>query len=537
MNVHDYHFLLSERTTLNKLINQVSPSDVIGRMSLQARLEEVEEGINQYIDCSSGCPSPLNLPAPKKDELAMRLSHSIEKPGFFWLPEDAENRVPGILHISESGKVTLEVFRDPMRDIIEKRRLGDPPYISEDWNLDRIVGVIGNELITLDGVYIENAPLLIGDGVSTSTILANRAFLGVKYEKGEKVVFSELRFSIDGLDEWLPTSGLRVGFNPKDGSIHSIDSIPSKEIVLNLPDEIELKSIFEDDKTYISFISKKLRPIEDFLDLVFKLHNFLSFAIDKTVSIGSIIGYSSEITQEIGEGKKDKIPIRIYYQSIPYSGEKLKNYWSDMLFSYRDVADEFEEIITKWLENYDIYEPTFNLYFASVSSDQKYMEWKFLSLAQGIETLHRRSSQEMEMPEEEFIKIKKNVLEATPNEKQEWLAVRLKYANELSLRKRIKQMIQPFKDLFGNGKERDSFISKVVDTRNYLTHYDSGLETKAASGEDLWRLCMKLEALFQLHFLRLIGVNLESIKSIVNKNSTLRDKIGLEYRELSEEST
>ena len=529
MNTHDYHFLLSERAILNKLINQISPSDVIGRMSLQTRLEEVEEGINQYVDCGSGYASPANLPAQRKDEFTMRLAKPIVKPGFFWLPEDTENRVPGILHISESGKVTLEIFclSDPMKDVIGKSRLGDPLYRSEDWNLDRIVGVIGNESITLDGIYIENAPLLIDDGVSTSTILADRAFLGVEYEKEEKVVFSELRFSVDGLDEWLLTSGLRVGYNPKDGSIHSIDSIPFKGIALNLPDEIELKSIFEADKTYMSLISNTLRPIEYFLDLVFKLHNFLSFAIDKTISIDSIIGYSSEITQEIGEGKKGEIPIKIYYQSIPYTEEKSKNYWPDMLFSYQEIADEFEEILTKWIENYDVYEPAFNLYFASVFSGQKYLEWKFLSLAQGIETLHRRSSQEMKMPEEEFRKIKENVLAVTPNEKQGWLEARLKYANELSLRNRIKQMMQPFKDLFGNGRERDSFISKVVDTRNYLTHYDSGLEAKAASRESLWALCMKLEVLFQLHFLRLIGMNIESIKSIVNRNPTLRDKLGL----------
>ena len=39
----------------------------------------------------------------------MRLSEPIEKPGFFWLPEDAENPQPGILHISESGRVTLTI--------------------------------------------------------------------------------------------------------------------------------------------------------------------------------------------------------------------------------------------------------------------------------------------------------------------------------------------------------------------------------------------------------------------------------------------
>ena len=39
----------------------------------------------------------------------MRFSEPIEKSGFFWLPEDAENKVPGILRISELGEVTLKI--------------------------------------------------------------------------------------------------------------------------------------------------------------------------------------------------------------------------------------------------------------------------------------------------------------------------------------------------------------------------------------------------------------------------------------------
>ena len=39
MNVHDYRFLLSEQKTLTQLINQTSPGNVIGRMSLESRAE------------------------------------------------------------------------------------------------------------------------------------------------------------------------------------------------------------------------------------------------------------------------------------------------------------------------------------------------------------------------------------------------------------------------------------------------------------------------------------------------------------------
>ena len=564
MNTHDYRFLLSERATLNKLINQIAQSDVIGRMSLQARLEEIEEGLNAYegasqqlgegrptfqdrhVDYGSGYAAPVSLPAQRKDKFTMQLSKPIEKSGVFWLPEDTENRVPGILRISESGKVTLEISYSLNSS---EGPSGFPLEGPENRNLNRVVGIIDNNSITLDECFYKDRNTSLTGGVSTSIIYANRAFIGVNYDEEEKISFSEIIFSIDSLDEWLSISGFRVESNWKEnGDLEnaSIHFSPPEEISFNLPDGIELKFIFLwswnstevriNQKAYISLKSKKLRPIEYFLDLVSKLHNFLCFAIDKTVSLDSVTGYSSEITQEIWEGKKDEIQIEGYYRSVPYSEIETEIHWSDMLFSYKEVADEFEEILTKWIENYEIYGPAFNLYFASVFSGQKYLEWKFLSLAQGIETLHRRNSQEMEMPEEEFIKIKENVLEVIPDEKQKWLAVRLKHANELSLRKRIKQMIKPFKDLFGNGRERDLFIRKVVDTRNYLTHYDSGLETEAASRKSLWKLCMKLEALFQLHFLRLIGMDIESIKSIANKNPTLRHKLGLEYQMPSEKS-
>ena len=493
----------------------------------------------------------------------MRLSEPIEKQGFFWLPDDAENKLPGILRISDSGEITLELsyFGEPRFYASNKRCLGiapdglGGPLNGSENRINRIVGIIDNDLITLDKCLYGNwTKNLFGVGVSTATIHATRAFIGVNYDEGEEIAFSTLTFSMEGLDEWLSISGIQIEYNwtekggLKTASIH-LD--PPKEIEFNLPEGIELKFAFSGtlpsfvstnfteasitQKAYISLKSKKLRSLEYFLDLVFKLHNFLCFAIDKTVSIDSVTGYSKEITQEIEYGKTREIPIKIYDQSEPNFETKPKVSRHNMLFGYDNVADQLEEILIKWLENYEISKPAFNLYFAARSGGHKYLDGKFLSLAQGIETLHRRNSQETQMPEDEFRNLIDTILNAVPDDGQRrWIDEKLKYANELSLRKRMKQMIEPFKGLFGNSQRRNSFISKVVDTRNYLTHYDSSLENKAAGVEDLWKLCLKLEALFQLHFLRLIGIDDNAIKSMVNENFALRNKLELEYQNPSE---
>ena len=53
MNIHDYRFLLSEQFALNRMIEGTPETDVIDRMSLEARLEEVEIQLKDYEGYSS----------------------------------------------------------------------------------------------------------------------------------------------------------------------------------------------------------------------------------------------------------------------------------------------------------------------------------------------------------------------------------------------------------------------------------------------------------------------------------------------------
>ena len=48
MHIRNHRFLLSERSTLQKLISRTSPGNVFGRMSLERRLQEVEKELEAY---------------------------------------------------------------------------------------------------------------------------------------------------------------------------------------------------------------------------------------------------------------------------------------------------------------------------------------------------------------------------------------------------------------------------------------------------------------------------------------------------------
>lgn len=86
-------------------------------------------------------------------------------------------------------------------------------------------------------------------------------------------------------------------------------------------------------------------------------------------------------------------------------------------------------------------------------------------------------------------------------------------------------MFNPFESVFGSEKNRRSIINDVVATRNYLTHFDSKLENDARSGAELWRLCNKLEVLFEVQLLQRLGFTGEEIRSLAENSEHIKRKL------------
>ena len=492
----------------------------------------------------------------------MKLSESIEESGFFWLPEEPGRQLPGVLRISGSGEANLEITNlSPDHAVVamrigassipnkastqkksstplpSKHEFGAPSFGLHFRDFKCVVGRIKKGFVTLEDCYYSSQNHQFS-GFTTSTIHSNLVFIGVGYDAEDEITFSKIKFSVEGLDEWLGISGIHVDHNLgteywQKGLVHYE---PPEDILISLPDEMEMIFGFEmsvptgssiteakiSQKAYIHLKSKKLRPLDEYLSLIFKFHQFFSFAINNTISLNSVTGFSSEITS--GE-KNREVPIKIYYRSTLHADKNPKIRWHDMLLSCRDINDQFEETLANWLQNHDLFKEAFNEYFSAKYGAYKYLEGEFLSLVRGIEAWHRKISEDTVMPEDQFENLVNGILENTPSEKHDWIKGKLKSANELSLRKRMKEMLEPFRHLYGNEKRRTSFISKVVNTRNYLTHFDGNRAEDAAKGKELWKLHMKLEALFQLHLLKMIGMDPAFIDKMANGNRNLRRKL------------
>lgn len=459
----------------------------------------------------------------------MRIEDEYVKTGYFWLPERDERKIPGVLTIKNGGDIELEVV-----GLFD----GTIKSIKGDDNIDRIIGHVEEDgLVTLENCFYTNKNISFG-GISKSKIFVNKVLSGVAYDQNEVVTFNTLSFSVDCLDEWVGISGISVDSDWKSRTA-TISYIPPENISYILDNGMKLEVCFAytlpgspntteakiTQRVYFKLSSEELRPLSDFTEIAYKLTNFLCFAIDTTVTLKDLSATSQEIQRDCGNEKLYPVPVKIFYPSIPFIEKTPKKSWHRMLFTYGTIKNNAQDVFNNWLHAYEIMAPALSLYFSTKNGAQKYLDGKFLALAQGLETYHRRTSNEKLMDSSKFELLVSTITENCPEEYTEWLNGRLIHGNEINLGKRLKRIIEPFKDKLGNSRKRNNLLRKIVDTRNYLTHYSDNLKNNSANGEELWILCQKMEVIFQLHFLKVVGFSDEEIESVVESCYPLKQKI------------
>lgn len=463
----------------------------------------------------------------------MRIKQKIEKSGYFWIPSAPDKKIPGVLCISDGGNIDLEVVGlfDESIDGLNKTLNGKS-------SMERIVGHVETYgLVTLDNCFYRKSNIPLG-GISKSLVCVNRAHLGVAYDENEPVLFNQFKFSLEGIDEWVGISGIKVS-NDFEAKSATITYGPPQDISIDLNNGMKLQITFNwtlpgfpvskeakiTQKTFLKLVSEKDVPVDDFISTAYKIATLMCFAIDETVCLEKVSATSNSLVRDIGGGKTIPVPVEIIYASLPFDEKEPKADWHRMLFRYGQIKNDAARIINNWISAYETIDPALNLYFSVRTGTHKYLDSKFLALAQGLETLHRRTSTEKMMDQAEYQKLVDEIFSHCPSDHQSWLSGRLMHGNEINLGRRLKGIVDPFKSYIGASKDRTKLIRSIVETRNYLTHYDESNVENVVKGPDLWPLCLKMEAIFQLHLLETLGFTKDEIDSVYKNSPDLQRKL------------
>jgi hypothetical protein len=435
---------------------------------------------------------------------------SWEKKGYWWLPEREDDKVFGILSFSQENGAIVELFNslnDQTLNIKCEFLLGK--------SLD-------GENITL--YNCQEKSFSSGSIFPVITLFAEIIFCGVHYKIVDDIRFYLIGCSFTNLYEWLNISGFKV---TPDKSLFNISySIPN-QTEYNINDEISIQfkltcqqNISKEEggefkiaeQANIVLQSKQELPLEKYLIYLNNFRNFLSLATANPVYPIELNGFSEQNIINFGSDKF-RIPINIFYQLSDYPQQLAKGSLLNCNFLYNQIKTDFCKYFLNWLNKAETLEPLFTLYFGNIFNKSIYLEQRFLSFIYALEFYHRKIIGGDYLERSIYLgELYPILIKSMPAKIEshfaESLKAKFKYLNEYSLRKRLHDIFSKNEKLISllTNKKND-FIAAIVDTRNYLTHYDDENKGNARRGIALFRLTEKLKLIIEICILVEVGLN------------------------------
>jgi hypothetical protein len=454
------------------------------------------------------------------------VNQSAEYQGYWWLPDEPEEKVSGTLKFTPDDGAILDLVGS-FGGI--KGSVGTMADLFPSPESGLILGFsVNGKAITLRNCKMTRGSLGM-PGFATSTYSADMVIVGEHFERPEDIGFEVLSVEYAHLEEWAGISGfeLKMPQDPKNHPYVIEHQIPERisvsvgetSISLMFGANYELSnplvrtaSITQKVNIRVEFPEKK--PMDDLLGIIYRIQNFLSLGVRDPVYPLSVKSTTS--TKSSGETPS----VEIYYRPLGRTESTDKVHPVDMLFTLNALPGGLDCALRAWFERAEVLEPVYQLYLGTVYNPNAFLEQRFLNLVQALEAYHRRAMPTTDLPEVEHERRKEDILRAVPDHYREWLEGKLRYSNEPGLGKRLKDIIRRYPETAypiagSNSKEREKFVRKIVDTRNYRTHFDESLEGRAARGEELYRISEKLKLLTEMSLIGEIGFGDVEIKRAV----------------------
>ena len=434
----------------------------------------------------------------------------IKYSGQWWSPANPDSKVYGVLNFNQSDGARLEV----------DGALEGHPNIINGLSLDNTRITLGDCIVSNPNKFWGNIPIIM-----QSHIYAHQLYLGIHFTQQEDIKFRSLYCQMSTLNEWVRKSGFNVQ-REVGGEVITYKQPNAISVLVN--PELEITIDFWCASSYrysivnlkqvarVAFHTPKARSIDDFSRLLHHFRNFLCLATQVSTYPQEIRGFVNE--------QSPSSEVKILYQlDTPIS---TKDDVYNSLFTFTDIEDKFASCLQNWYKKYEVLEPVCQLYFGTLYGRFVYLNLKFLCLVQALEAYHSRTTTNQELAPEEHDKRVSRILRAVPTEYKDWLQNELTYSNEPSLRRRLKELYDTFSvTLKALNANKKSFINRVVDTRNYLTHYDVDLKRKSAKGKELFIITERLRILVEMCLMKEIGFDLEEINNLICKRYQDRLKL------------
>ncbi|WP_157076593.1 HEPN domain-containing protein [Sutcliffiella cohnii] len=362
---------------------------------------------------------------------------------------------------------------------------------------------------------------------------------GKVFTSDEEIKLKSVNFHLTNFNKWaFQQSIVEVETNDSDGYvirtkkledfIHNNDEFQLSISYVTIPDnENKITTTFNIETfTKITMKFKNPTSLERAHSLIYQFRDFISLC----TNLRTYIKYISAVPYFTEERGLD-YPIQIYGQVIEFEKkEKISELTKfDEFISLDQIKDNFNICMSNWFQKNEKLKPVIDLYF-STKYHKTSNERHFLNLVQALEAYHRLTKENKVLPYDEHKTKIENILSNVPPEHKDWLKSRLAFSNEPNLHDRLDELLTPksksespyyaarYQNLFIlHGKSKLELIRDIKNTRNYNTHFDERLITKALKGEELYQLIALLKSMMEYYLLMELEIDEDLVLDFIWK--------------------
>jgi hypothetical protein len=443
--------------------------------------------------------------------------------GAWWLADQPDNKVQGVLTIESNGSAALELSG--------RLNAGSP----QPNHYCRIVGEVGiNNLITLERCFLRvNRVFTL---MPTQQWHVHETLFGAHFSATEPWAFYDVRYSIPGLTRWTRWQAVEEirdideqGVPTRIGAI-----VTPRRWPLWVADEIEVGLA---SRTGVTTPTETSAVVESSVRLHVQSARLLSrsdlyeLAVRPTQALLGLATGKYTPTLEATVTAAGQSPDG-HIANLRWRWEPIEGTFQDndqgFAFVYQDFAQSGTKAMCDAFTTLRALAPVLDLYQASLRP-VGYAEVGFNIVAQALEVFHRiRSAAKLLPPEiwaplhDDLAARLKYALTLAANDEpgqverlvraQNVMLGKLGSLHELSLSQRLKMMMQevePHAQAIA-GQKLTSFVREIVENRNFFTHWDSSRRESPERGAPTVMLRARMMALLEILLLRALGFGPDS---------------------------
>ncbi|MBI5324707.1 MAG: hypothetical protein HZB41_05460 [Ignavibacteriae bacterium] len=472
------------------------------------------------------------------------MKSEFEYKGWWWLPEKPQDKVPGIAYVKQ-GKFTelklLGGFQNDIELIKKEKIIGSSKPITHSLILGHMYSLEYITLYDCIGACFgghQSAPV---SSFYQSFFHAKYALHNIHFFKTSAIKLRSFSIEYSYLNDWADADrGQKEILNKRN---YLLKSKYTNSIKFKINEDILLYLNFWNDPLYsfnrnhkigideiafLRFISRRGLSIEQCVNLIIKMQDFISLAVQRpvfpiSISCSPTNSKSYNYTYNI---KRNSMQLYLTIKGEPNEYTSIMR--NQMIFSYSDIKEYVDTALSNWLNKIDGFGIIYQLYFSVLFSKSRNIEDKFINYIHAIEGFHRKFNkgkflmEKKEFNNKVYKPIKKLLdVDIEPNLIHKILSS-LKYNNQPSLKDRLIQIFSEFNPDFIkhisigfiNSKE---LIDYIVDTRNYFSHLNEEKEQKIDFNK-LPALNNRLKIILEWYFLKIMGLPQNKIENIVIKS-------------------